>query len=158
MTRLRDAMNAAAFRLAPEEAAKANFTEAEEARLFMGELDRLAARRPHIAEYLREVVHVPNEGGGGTAAHRRQGAEKVRQGLKKGYPDFLLDVPRTVERGGKTFTLCGWRGELKRKRGPGPTKEQKEWLSRLEQRGYWANWHRGHRAMLNDLLDYLGES
>ena len=68
--------------------------------------------------------HVPNEG-----KHKIQYyAKQKRLGVKKGVPDnFIFDV------------IDGYKGiaiELKRKKGGRVSKEQKEWLDKLDNRGW----------------------
>ncbi len=75
---------------------------------------------------LEMLVHIPNEG-------KRtiiNGSRLKREGLKKGYPDILLDYPD-----------CGYHGlkiELKRQKGSRITPEQKEWIIELNKSGYAA--------------------
>lgn len=75
---------------------------------------------------LDRLVHIPNEGKRTITNGRRL----KREGLKKGYPDILLDVPS-----------CGFHGlriELKRRKGGRITPEQKEWIIELNKSGYAA--------------------
>ncbi len=89
------------------------------------------------------VAHVPNGGKRSKAEASRMNGE----GVRAGYPDYLLDVSR----GG----YYGWRGELKRVKHEYPRDNQYDWLKRLRGCGYWANWHRGAEAMFADLIHYL---
>ena len=68
--------------------------------------------------------HVPNEG-----KHKIQYyAKQKRLGVKKGVPDnFIFDVIDSYK---------GIAIELKRKKGGRVSKEQKEWLNKLEDRGW----------------------
>ena len=70
------------------------------------------------------LTHVPNEGKRSAVTGKRMRDE----GLRKGYPDLMLD-----------YASCGYNGlriELKRKRKYRITAEQKEWLLRLNEYGY----------------------
>jgi hypothetical protein len=70
-----------------------------------------------------------------------------RQGLKKGFPDISLPVPR-----------CGYHGlyiELKRIKGGVVSKEQKEILNGLAENGYLACVCLGHEAAINVIEKYL---
>lgn len=92
---------------------------------------------------LAHVVHVPNGG----LRKKSEAARMNGEGVRRGYPDYLLDVSR----GG----YYGWRGELKRVMYEYPSDEQYVWLTRLRTEGYWANWHRGAEAVFSDLIAYL---
>lgn len=73
---------------------------------------------------LEMLVHIPNEGNRSVT----NGARLKREGLRKGYPDILLDVCRD--------RYNGLRIELKRRKGSKKTKEQKEWVIRLNRYGF----------------------
>lgn len=77
----------------------------------------------HLMPELRMLAHVPNEG------KRSNGSKLVREGLRSGYPDIILDVAR----GG----FHGLRIELKTQRGR-TSKEQIEWIAALKRQGYYA--------------------
>lgn len=75
---------------------------------------------------LEMLAHIPNEGKRTNAA----GARLKREGLRKGYPDIVLNVPHG-----------GYHGlfiELKRQRSGRTTPEQKEWIAKLIKQGYAA--------------------
>lgn len=74
---------------------------------------------------LRNLYHVPNEGKRGRAA---AGMAKAA-GLKPGVPDLVLDVPAGI--------YHGLRIEMKVHPNR-PTKDQKDWLQRLQGAGYLA--------------------
>ena len=69
------------------------------------------------------IAHVPNEGKRSPVAGRIM----KRMGLRKGFPDLFVPLPR----GG----FHGLFVEMKAKGGK-TTKEQEEWLSLLNQQGY----------------------
>lgn len=69
------------------------------------------------------VAHIPNEGKRST----QYGAMMKRMGLRKGFPDLFVPMPR----GG----FHGLFVEMKAKGGK-TTKEQEEWLSLLNANGY----------------------
>lgn len=72
------------------------------------------------------LVHIPNEG----KRTRANGARLKCEGLRRGYPDILLDVP------GKLFN--GLRIELKRRKGSKITPDQKKWIIKLNKQDYAA--------------------
>lgn len=72
------------------------------------------------------LAHIPNEG----KRTKTNGAQLKREGLRKGYPDILLDVPRGEYHGLKI--------ELKRRKGSKITPEQKKWIIKLNKQGYAA--------------------
>ena len=85
--------------------------------------------------------HVPNEG-----KHKIQYyAKQKRLGVKKGVPDnFIFDV------------IDGYKGiaiELKRKKGGRVSKEQKEWLNKLQNRGWLTRVCKG----ADEAIDWLEE-
>lgn len=89
-------------------------------------LQRVRARLP---ELFKALAAVPN---GGTR-QVREAAALVRAGVKRGYPDLLVDLPRGP--------YHGCRIEMKRQNAS-PSKmtdDQRAWGKRLEARGYlWA--------------------
>ena len=68
-------------------------------------------------------------------------------GMKKGYPDVFLPVP--------TVLYSGLFIELKRIKGGSVSKEQKEWLLRLELNGYKAVVCRGADEAIRVIKEYL---
>lgn len=72
------------------------------------------------------LAHVPNEG----KRTKTTGARLKREGVRRGYPDIVLDVPRAEYHGLKI--------ELKRQKGSKITPEQKEWIIKLNKQGYAA--------------------
>lgn len=72
------------------------------------------------------LVHIPNEG----KRSVQTGANLKRIGLKPGFPDIMLPVARH-----------GYHGlfiELKRSRGGQVSDNQKWWIDKLNQQGYYA--------------------
>lgn len=72
------------------------------------------------------LVHTPNEGKRSIS----QGAKLKREGLRKGFPDISLCVPKGQ--------YHGLYIELKRRRGYNITSEQKDWIIKLNRQGYAA--------------------
>ena len=92
---------------------------------------------------LNMLVHIPNEGKR-TAAN---GARLKSEGLRKGYPDILLDAPM-----GKYH---GLRIELKRRKGSRIAAEQKTWIIKLNNRGYAAAFCYGWEEAWDFIHAYL---
>lgn len=72
------------------------------------------------------LAHIPNEG----KRTKTNGAQLKREGLRKGYPDIMLNVSRNIFHG--LFI------ELKRRSGSKIIREQKEWIIKLNKQGYAA--------------------
>lgn len=115
--------------------------ECAEQKLFF----RLVKEYTRDYPFLRHVAAVPN---GGTR-NRREAKMLVAEGVKRGVPDTFCPVP--------VGRYHGWFGELKRLNGvPSDlSDEQRDWLESLRSMGYRAEWHKGGRAMFDDLLAYL---
>lgn len=97
-----------------------------------------------LAEHpeLELLVAIPNGG-----KRTKVVAMKLKaEGVKKGYPDLVLDVPR----GG----YHGWKGELK-VRGGRVKPEQAQWHDQLRRQGYRVDVRIGWEAMRDALLEYL---
>ena len=92
---------------------------------------------------LSMLTHIPNEGKRTISA----GARLKREGLKKGYPDIILDVPNN--------NFHGLRIELKRRKGSKKTNEQKEWIKKLCDMGYAASFCYGWEEAWNFIHAYL---
>lgn len=90
-----------------------------------------------------DLVHVPNGG----ARSPREGARLKAEGVRAGYPDYVLDVPRG--------TSAGLRLELKPPGGSPPRPHQLEHLQRLETRGYTVAIAYGWHEARNAIEDYL---
>ncbi len=111
-----------------------------EAKEFMRKVKDLA----RIHSELAWVYHTPNGG-----FRNKTVAENLRlMGVAPGVEDYRLDVARAG--------YHGWIGELKRLSGSYPSDVQKNWMQFHTEQGYWVDWHKGHQAMLEDLLRYLG--
>lgn len=94
---------------------------------------------------LELMYHIPNEGKRSWSTGARMKAE----GLKSGVPDICLPVPRS-----------GYHGlyiELKRLRGNTTTKNQDEWLTKLEGQGYRVKVCRGWEEASQVILEYLSD-
>jgi hypothetical protein len=76
-----------------------------------------------------------------------QATKAKRAGMKKGYPDIFLPVPKGIFHG--LFI------ELKKKGGPKPTKEQFEWLNVLAEQGFDSYVCRGSQAAISTIESYL---
>lgn len=91
---------------------------------------------------LELIYHVPNEG----KRTDYQGKKLKREGLKKGVPDLCLPVPRS-----------GFHGlYIEMKYGTGRlTKEQKEWIEKLNKQGYKATVCYGFEEARDTILKYI---
>ena len=78
-----------------------------------------------------------------------QAKKAKRAGMKRGYPDIFLPVPRGE--------YHGLYIELKKKRGSYPTKEQKAWIQALRDQGYVAEVCKGADAAKAIIITYLNE-
>lgn len=72
------------------------------------------------------LAHIPNEG----KRTKTTGARLKAEGLRPGFPDISLSVPRR--------DYHGLYIELKRIKGSTKTQDQKEWIINLNKRGYAA--------------------
>ena len=94
----------------------------------------------YVPEYAM-IYHIPNEG------KRKNGAKLKRIGLRKGIPDLCLPVPK-----------IGFHGlyiELKKDASKKASKEQKEWLFKLEQQGYAVSICFGANEAINLITAYM---
>lgn len=94
---------------------------------------------------LRNLTAVPNGG----ARHGAVAAKMKAEGVRKGYPDYLLDVA--------AGDFHGLRIELKRRNAtPSDTKpDQRDWHERLRAQGYRVEVCRGWEEAWAVLCDYL---
>lgn len=95
-----------------------------------------------IEEY-ELIFHIPNEG----KRTKKNGARLKREGLKKGIPDLCMPVPR-----------MGFHGlyiELKKDSTKKASKEQQEWLFKLEQQGYATSLCYGANEAINLITAYM---
>ena len=91
---------------------------------------------------LELIYHIPNEG----KRSNYQGTKLKREGLKKGVPDLCLPVPRKNYHG----------LYIEMKYGNGRTsKEQKEWIKKLNEQGYKAVVCNGFEEARNTIEEYL---
>ena len=91
-----------------------------------------------------KVIHIPNEGKRSVIT----GARLKAMGLQKGFPDLF--VPEAKQ---------GYHGlfiELKRDKTNHPTKEQLEWISYLNAKGYYAVVCYGSAAAIAEIRKYMG--
>lgn len=93
---------------------------------------------------LKMLVHIPNEG----KRSKRYGAELKRMGMAKGFPDLGLLVPNKK--------YAGLFIELKADKTKSMTKEQKEWLEKLNSYGYKAVRCNGAEEAIQIIKRYLG--
>lgn len=89
------------------------------------------------------LAHIPNEG----KRTKSTGGRLKKEGLRKGYPDIVLNVSRQDYHG--LFL------ELKRKRGYKVTKEQKEWIIKLNRQGNAAAFCYGWEQAWEFIYAYL---
>nr|DAY91438.1 MAG TPA: Nuclease [Caudoviricetes sp.] len=92
---------------------------------------------------LKMLMHVPNEG----KRSKRYGAELKRMGMAKGFPDLGLLVPNKK--------YAGLFIELKADKTKSMTKEQKEWLEKLNSYGYKAVRCNGSEEAIQVIKRYL---
>lgn len=96
-----------------------------------------------LADYL---VHVPN----GEKRSKRVAAGLKHSGVKKGYPDLVMDI-----------ALNGYHGlriELKTETGGVVSPEQNERLKMLNSEGYLAVVCKGFDEAIKTITDYMGVS
>lgn len=93
---------------------------------------------------LEMLMHTVNEG----KRTPRMGAELKRMGMKRGFPDISLLVPNKKYHG--LFI------ELKADKTKRLTKEQKEWLDKLNKYGYKAIRCNGSEEAIQVIKDYIG--
>ena len=93
-----------------------------------------------LADYLH---HSPNGG----SRHIAEAAKFKRMGVKRGYPDLILDVAK----GG----YYGARIELKKATGGRTSKEQKERLQMLADEGYYAVVAKGYDEAVEVISKYM---
>jgi hypothetical protein len=124
-------------------------TEHEEQVRLFSIIDKYKGRYPD----LECVAAVPN----GLRTSMRTAVKAKAEGLKRGYPDIVVDVPRVVKISPAHARMCpGLRIELKRIRGGHVDPEQKEWHERLRSRGYRVEVCRGCDEAWRVICEYLG--
>ena len=92
------------------------------------------------------LYHVPNEGRRSLST----GARMKNEGLRKGVPDLVLPVPRG--------DYHGLYIELKRLKYSKKTEEQKDWVKKLNQQGYYACFCNGWVEASEVIKKYLNLS
>lgn len=76
------------------------------------------------------------------------GGQVKAEGVKAGYPDFLMDMPMNG--------YHGLRIEMKKFcKSANPSEDQLDWLTKLTRQGYRAVLCRGHQAAIYELSTYL---
>lgn len=93
---------------------------------------------------LKMIFHCPNE----SKRSARYGAELKRMGMAKGFPDLGLLGPNKK--------YAGLFIELKADKTKSMTKEQKEWLEKLNSYGYKAVRCNGSEEAIQIIKRYLG--
>jgi len=120
----------------------------EQVRLF-STIDCYVARFPDLAL----IAAVPN----GMRTSMATAVKAKAEGLKAGYPDIVVDVPRIVKTSESHGRMCpGLRIELKRIRGGHVDPEQKGWHERLRKQGYKVEVCRGCDEAWTVICEYLG--
>ena len=114
-------------------------TESEEQQLLFDFCMRVRYKYPE----LDMLVHTPNEG----KRNVYNGARLKREGLRKGFPDISLYCP--------VGRYHGLMIEMKRKKGSTITKEQKEWIEKLNAQGYAAVFAYGCEQAWDVIEKYL---
>jgi len=89
---------------------------------------------------------------GGIRTSMTQAVMAKRTGYVKGFPDLFIYESRTVD----GITYHGLALEIKTHKGRA-TKEQKEWIEALNERGYKAEIVKGLPAILDLIDSYLNE-
>ncbi|OEH66781.1 MAG: hypothetical protein BAX61_13330 [Psychrobacter sp. B29-1] len=106
---------------------------------------RDAKKIPYKGRTLSDyIVHAANGG----KRPKRTAAGLKHGGVRKGYPDLIIDIARNG--------YHGLRIELKDESGGVVSKEQKERLQMLSDEGYLAVIRSGYQAAFNEILDYMG--
>lgn len=91
---------------------------------------------------LSDIHHSPNGG----KRNVREAAKFKRMGTRAGFPDLFLAYPNK--------NYAGLFIELKADGGKA-TQNQKEWIDRLNSRGYYAKVCVGFEEAINTILEYL---
>lgn len=91
---------------------------------------------------LNSLYHVPNEG----RRTKSEGGKLKSLGMAAGVPDLILDVPKGVYHGCRIEMKCGKNTA---------TREQKEWLHRMQQNGYFVAVCYGADVTISTLEKYI---
>lgn len=95
-------------------------------------------------EYAKLLVKVTNEGRRSWA----RGKQLKREGLRKGFPDLFLFVPRGIYHG-MAIEIKALGAKLR--------PEQKEYLKALEDQGYYSTWVDSFESAQSALAWYLNQ-
>ena len=90
-----------------------------------------------------DIVHIANEG----KRSARYGAELKRLGMRKGFPDLF--IPKALK--GFHGLFIELKSDVTRK----PTKEQLQWISKLNAEGYYATVCYGADAAIREIQKYF---
>lgn len=90
-----------------------------------------------------DIVHIPNEG----KRSARYGAELKRLGMRKGFPDLF--IPKASK--GFHGLFIELKVDVTRK----PTKEQLQWIAKLNKEGYLATVCYGADAAIREINKYF---
>ena len=118
---------------------KQRVTEAQEQKVIIQWCNLQSCKYPE----LKMIFHCPNE----SKRSARYGAELKRMGMAKGFPDLGLLVPNKK--------YAGLFIELKADKTNSMTKEQKEWLEKLNSYGYKAVRCNGSEEAIQIIKKYL---
>ena len=118
---------------------KQRVTEAQEQKVIIQWCNLQSCKYPE----LKMIFHRPNE----SKRSARYGAELKRMGMAKGFPDLGLLVPNKK--------YAGLFIELKADKTKSMTKEQKEWLEKLNSYGYKAVRCNGSEEAIQVIKRYL---
>ena len=118
-------------------------------------LFRWADMKVQIGEY-RELALL-NGSLNGVRLNIGQAVKAKKQGMKKGFPDLFLPVPRGKYHGlFIELKIKPYRNHKGKMVYPKVSKEQKWWLEGLEYHGYHAAICYGFDAAVEEILSYLG--
>lgn len=92
------------------------------------------------------IYHIPNEGN----RKQKTGSNLVKAGLKKGVPDICVAVPK--------MGMHGLYIELKKDKQSKVSKEQIEWIKRLNQQKYIATVCYGADEAINLIIAYMSSN
>jgi hypothetical protein len=77
-----------------------------------------------------KFAHIANESGYGSAKNWGLIMRRKREGVSPGFPDYVIFIPKTKRKRGKSILLCL---EMKRAKGGSLKPEQKEWIDTLNE-------------------------
>jgi len=108
-------------------------------------LEQIKVRSWMIRNYPSEekyLIHVANEGTGSA----KRGMDMKALGLKAGFPDLFLFIPKAQ--------YCGLAIEMKKKKGGKVSIKQNEWIKRLNE-NYLAIVANGYEEAIENIIKYL---